>query len=188
MPSPGHPAMIVGETVARLVEWPLRVAKCQPPPFIHHEPANCKRFKYLLHSTVAPPSTTITHNHNPHYKTTIHTAALTPIFIDLLSLLSPSTTVVHGIVIASLHIYRRSIKQASSLKMRSTFAPLALAALVAANPVPQGVTSAISPSSSPPAGCSTSYSGQFEIQVVNVTQSSKREVQKVSQDHLHIIP
>ncbi|KAK4548007.1 hypothetical protein LTR36_010727 [Oleoguttula mirabilis] len=62
--------------------------------------------------------------------------------------------------------------------MRYSFASLALAALAAANPMPQGVTSAIAPSSSDPAGCSSSYSGKFEIQVVNVTGSSKREVQK----------
>lgn len=62
--------------------------------------------------------------------------------------------------------------------MRSTFAPLALAALAAANPVPQGVTSAISPESTAPAGCSPDYPGTFQIQVVNVTQSAKRSVQK----------
>lgn len=63
--------------------------------------------------------------------------------------------------------------------MRSSFAPLALAALVAANPVPQGVTSAISPPTSAPAGCSPDYPGTFEISVVNVTSaSSKRSFQK----------
>ncbi|KAK5119334.1 hypothetical protein LTR85_007690 [Meristemomyces frigidus] len=62
--------------------------------------------------------------------------------------------------------------------MRYSIAPLALAALAYANPMPQGVTSAISPSSTDPAGCSSSYSGKFEIQVVNVTGSAKREVQK----------
>lgn len=63
--------------------------------------------------------------------------------------------------------------------MRSTFATLALAALAAANPLPQAVTSAISPKTTAPAGCSSSYSGTFEIQVVNVTSSSKRDLQKV---------
>lgn len=63
--------------------------------------------------------------------------------------------------------------------MRSAFAPLAFAALAAANPMPQGVTSAVSPEASSPAGCSSSYSGAFEIQVVNVTTSSKRDVVKV---------
>jgi len=62
--------------------------------------------------------------------------------------------------------------------MRYSLAPLALAALAVAKPVPGGVSSAVAPSSSPPAGCSTSYSGTFEIQVVNVTSSSKRAVQK----------
>jgi len=65
--------------------------------------------------------------------------------------------------------------------MRSTFAGIAFAALAAANPMPQGVTSAISPSSSPLPGCSTSHSGNFEIQVLNVTSSSKRDVEKVGQ-------
>lgn len=55
---------------------------------------------------------------------------------------------------------------------------LALAAAVSA--APQGVTSAISPSSTAPAGCSPNYSGKFQIQVVNATSSSKRDIQKVS--------
>jgi len=62
--------------------------------------------------------------------------------------------------------------------MRYSIAPLALAALAYANPMPQGVTSAISPKATDPAGCSSSYSGTFEIQVVNVTSSAKRDVQK----------
>jgi len=62
--------------------------------------------------------------------------------------------------------------------MRYSIAPLALAALAYANPMPQGVTSAISPKATDPAGCSSSYSGTFEIQVVNVTSSAKRAVQK----------
>jgi len=66
--------------------------------------------------------------------------------------------------------------------MRYSIAPLALAALAAANPMPQGVTSAISPSSTSPAGCSSSYSGTFEIQVVNVTSSSKRAIEKRQAD------
>ena len=62
--------------------------------------------------------------------------------------------------------------------MRASFAaPLAIAALAVA--APQGVTSAISPSSTAPAGCSSSYSGTFAIQIVNVTSSSKRAVEKV---------
>ena len=67
--------------------------------------------------------------------------------------------------------------------MRYSFAALALAALTSANPMPQGVTSAIAPSGSPLAGCSTSYSGNFEIQVVNVT-SSKRDVEKVRRESI----
>ncbi|KAK3075345.1 hypothetical protein LTR53_001414 [Teratosphaeriaceae sp. CCFEE 6253] len=57
--------------------------------------------------------------------------------------------------------------------MQYTLASLALAALAAAKPMPQGVTSAISPSGTPPADCSSSYSGSFSIQTVNVTTSSK---------------
>ena len=56
--------------------------------------------------------------------------------------------------------------------MRYSIAPLALAALAAAKPMPQGVTSAIAPSASAPAGCSPDYSGSFQIQVVNVTSSA----------------
>nr|POE65938.1 cell wall mannoprotein [Quercus suber] len=57
--------------------------------------------------------------------------------------------------------------------MRYAFAPLALAALVAATPMPA------SPSASAPEGCSTDYPGTFEIQVVNVTSSSsKRDLNK----------
>jgi len=63
--------------------------------------------------------------------------------------------------------------------MRSAYTAVALAALAAASPMPQGVTSAITPSSSPLPGCSTSYQGTFEIQIVNVTSSSKRDLQKV---------
>jgi len=55
--------------------------------------------------------------------------------------------------------------------MRSAFAPLALAALASATPMPQA-------SSSATADCSSSYDGEFMIQVVNVTSSAKRSVQK----------
>lgn len=68
--------------------------------------------------------------------------------------------------------------------MRYSLAPVALAALAAANPMPQGVTSAISPSTSAPAGCMPDYSGEFQIQVVNVTSTAKRGVQKVRRDSL----
>ena len=53
--------------------------------------------------------------------------------------------------------------------MRSAFAPLAFAALAAA--APQGVTSAISPSTTAPAGCNADYSGSFEISTVKVGNS-----------------
>ncbi|WPH05006.1 protein containing internal repeats (PIR) [Acrodontium crateriforme] len=52
--------------------------------------------------------------------------------------------------------------------MRSALAPLALAALAAANPLPAASASAA------PAGCQTSYSGKFEIQTVNVTSSKAK--------------
>ncbi|KXT13225.1 hypothetical protein AC579_1725 [Pseudocercospora musae] len=70
--------------------------------------------------------------------------------------------------------------------MRYSLAPVALAALAAANPTPQGVTSAISPSTSAPAGCKPDYSGQFQIQVVNVTSTAKRGVQKRQSGALHL--
>ena len=61
-----------------------------------------------------------------------------------------------------------------------TFAILsALAATAFASPMPQGVTGSIAPSSSPPAGCVTSYSGTFEITVVNVSSTSKRDLVEV---------
>jgi len=53
-----------------------------------------------------------------------------------------------------------------------------LALVAAVSAAPQGVTSAISPQSSAPAGCKPSYDGKFQIQVVNATTSSKRSVQK----------
>jgi hypothetical protein len=54
------------------------------------------------------------------------------------------------------------------------------AAAVVASPVAQGVTDQIKPDSSAPSGCSPNYSGDFEIQVTNVTQSStKRSISKV---------
>ncbi|GAB7329687.1 hypothetical protein MBLNU13_g01423t1 [Cladosporium sp. NU13] len=59
---------------------------------------------------------------------------------------------------------------------------LALAAAVVATPVAQGVTEQLKPESSAPSGCSPSYDGEFEIQVVNVTQSaSKRSLSKRQQ-------
>lgn len=61
--------------------------------------------------------------------------------------------------------------------MRYTIAALALAGSALASPAPQGVTSAIAPSSSPPAGCSESHSGTFQITIVNVTSTpAKRDL------------
>jgi hypothetical protein len=57
---------------------------------------------------------------------------------------------------------------------------VAFAAAVVASPVAQGVTEDIKPDASAPSGCSPSYDGDFQIQVVNVTQSaSKRSLTKV---------
>ena len=57
---------------------------------------------------------------------------------------------------------------------------IAFAAAVVATPVAQGVTEQLKPESSAPSGCSPSYDGDFEIQVVNVTQTaSKRSLSKV---------
>ncbi|KAJ9621967.1 hypothetical protein H2203_006848 [Taxawa tesnikishii (nom. ined.)] len=59
--------------------------------------------------------------------------------------------------------------------MKTVAAVLALAGAVAA--LPQGVTSAIAPQATAPAGCQSSYSGTFQISVVNVSSSStKRDV------------
>lgn len=64
--------------------------------------------------------------------------------------------------------------------MRYSFAPLALAALAAASPVPQGVTETLTPDGSAPAGCESSYDGGFNIQIVNVSDvSTKRSLTKV---------
>ena len=55
---------------------------------------------------------------------------------------------------------------------------LATLAFVAASVVSaQGVTSTIKPQGAPPAGCSTDYSGQFEITVV--LPSQKRDIVEV---------
>lgn len=63
--------------------------------------------------------------------------------------------------------------------MRYSLAPVALAALAAATPVPQGVTESISPDGETPEGCLTSYDGEFNIQIVNVTDAlEKRSIHK----------
>ena len=71
---------------------------------------------------------------------------------------------------------------------------VAFAAAVVASPVAQGVTEDIKPDASAPSGCSPSYDGDFQIQVVNVTQSaSKRSLNKVrsssnpNRNHCHML-
>jgi len=61
--------------------------------------------------------------------------------------------------------------------MQRTFALLVAAGAVLAKPMPAGVSSAISPSGSAPAGCSSTFPGTFEITVVNVT-TAKRDLSK----------
>ncbi|KAK3049019.1 hypothetical protein LTR09_009673 [Extremus antarcticus] len=60
--------------------------------------------------------------------------------------------------------------------MRTTFTTFALAALALADPLPQGVTSAIAPSGTPPAECSENYNGVFQIAPVD--SASKRSLGK----------
>lgn len=62
--------------------------------------------------------------------------------------------------------------------MRNTFVSLALAAHVLATPMPQAVTSAVAPEAPVPSGCETSHEGTFQITVVNVSSSSKRDVER----------
>jgi hypothetical protein len=58
--------------------------------------------------------------------------------------------------------------------MRSSYAIGSLAlAVSSALAAPQGVTAAIAPQVSAPAGCSASHSGQFQITVQNVTTGAK---------------
>ncbi|OCL12729.1 hypothetical protein AOQ84DRAFT_142975 [Glonium stellatum] len=56
--------------------------------------------------------------------------------------------------------------------MQYVAALLALAAIAKGSPFPQGVSMAIPPKASAPAGCSSSYSGSFGIAVVSITSSS----------------
>lgn len=63
--------------------------------------------------------------------------------------------------------------------MRYAIAPVALAAI--ANALPQGVTEAITPDTAAPAGCSPDYSGEFQIQVVNVTTSASKTKRQADQ-------
>jgi len=60
--------------------------------------------------------------------------------------------------------------------MQTTFALLALAAVAYA--APQGVTADITPTAVAPAGCTPTYTGEFQIQAVNFTTPSKRSVEK----------
>jgi hypothetical protein len=64
--------------------------------------------------------------------------------------------------------------------MRTAFATLALAVLAAAEPIPQGVTSAIAPDEAPPAGCSENYDGRFQISAVNLTSEKRDLLEEVS--------
>ena len=68
----------------------------------------------------------------------------------------------------------------------STLVGLALLALTTADPVPQGVTSAIVPSGTPPAACSPNYDGVFEISTENVNTRKRDLLLPVSPDPSHI--
>ena len=68
-------------------------------------------------------------------------------------------------------------------RMRFSIAALALPIGFA---VSQGVTSAIAPKASAPAGCSANYNGPFQIEVVNVTKSAKRDVVEVRPSQSYI--
>jgi hypothetical protein len=61
--------------------------------------------------------------------------------------------------------------------MHSSFAIAALAAVAYAAPHPQGVTEDISPPAGPPAGCSESFTGKFQIAAVNITTATKRDLE-----------
>jgi hypothetical protein len=58
--------------------------------------------------------------------------------------------------------------------MQTTFALAALAGVAYA--MPQAVTSAIAPTASAPAGCSSTYNGDFQITVINGTTVAKRDL------------
>lgn len=64
--------------------------------------------------------------------------------------------------------------------MQYSLAFFALAGAALANPMPQGVTEDLAPSGSPPAGCATTYAGNFAISVANVSTNAKRDLEKVS--------
>lgn len=79
------------------------------------------------------------------------------------------------------HSLRRQLYCRPTVRMKYTVALAALAAVVAATPAPQAVTSQISPSASAPAGCQTSYPGSFTITTVNAT-TSRSKVRAQSRD------
>lgn len=62
--------------------------------------------------------------------------------------------------------------------MKFTLALMGLAGLAAA--APQGVTSAIAPSATAPAGCKSSYTGQFEITIVKPSNMKRSLEQRES--------
>ena len=64
--------------------------------------------------------------------------------------------------------------------MHSTFtlaawAAAAAVAVASPSPMPQGVTEEVSPDQGPPAGCSTSFDGSFNIQILNAASSTPVE-------------
>ena len=59
--------------------------------------------------------------------------------------------------------------------MKYSAVALALAGAAFANPLPQGVTTQTSPKTPAPPGCKVTVPGTFEIQVVNVTSTAKKE-------------
>ncbi|KAF2724083.1 putative cell wall manno protein PIR3, partial [Polychaeton citri CBS 116435] len=70
--------------------------------------------------------------------------------------------------------------------MQYTLATLGLVALAAAAPAPQGVTSAIAPTTTPPSDCKASYDGKFQIQIVNVTSSTGTKAKRQADGTLTI--
>ena len=74
---------------------------------------------------------------------------------------------------------RKKKKYSRGIMKTTTFALLSSVLLGSA--VAQGVTDKITPNGAAPAGCSSSFSSKFEIAVVDVTTTSKRDtVYKVS--------
>ncbi|MCJ1368479.1 hypothetical protein MMC16_007623 [Acarospora aff. strigata] len=65
--------------------------------------------------------------------------------------------------------------------MQYALAILAVVAGVKASPFPQAVTAAISPTGSPPPGCTPSLSGSFGIAIMNVSTSSSAMAKRMPQ-------